>query len=266
MTRLFSKNIIDPGQALFVLDDSDSKYLTDVLRMRVGDTIILCDAMSMDYTGVISGVSQKKVTLTLSEHHQNKSEPPYIASLYQGLCKGERMDYAVQKSVELGVSGIIPVSCVRSVVKINERDMISKTSRWQKIAEEAARQSGRGRIPEVSAPAAFEEAIKGALTGNDLVLIPWEEETAVSLPDILEKFASTGGFSKAGKASGEPESTETLPRIAIFIGPEGGFDPKEIDFAISKGAAAVSLGSRILRTETAGIAVLSMLLYRLELL
>jgi len=266
MTRLFTKSIIDPNQGLFTLDEDDSKYLIDVLRMRVGDTITLCDFVRMDYTGVISEVTKKKVTLTLSEHHQNESDPPYIASLFQGLAKGERMDFAIQKSVELGVAGIIPVNCIRSIVKISGSDVVSKTSRWQKIAEEASRQSGRGYIPEVFVPKAFEEAINFASENNDLVLIPWEEETAGSLPDVLEKFTRRSGFSGESSQLKENEDTGAMPKIAIFIGPEGGFDRKEIEFAVSHGAIPVSLGKRILRTETAGIAVLSMLLYRLELL
>lgn len=265
MTRLFSKSIIAPNQGLFTLDEADSKYLTDVLRMRIGDTVILCDACRIEYTGIISGMAQKIVTLTISGYRKSEADPPYIASLFQGLAKGERMDFAIQKSVELGVAGIVPVSCIRSIVKIKANDVPSKTSRWQKIAEEAARQSGRGYIPEVFAPKTFEDAILSATGNNDLVLIPWEEETAVSLPDILEKFAERSGFSgKAGKVGGS--GADVLPQIAIFIGPEGGFDRKEIEFAVSHGATAVSLGKRILRTETAGIAVLSMLLYRLELL
>jgi len=266
MTRLFSKSIIDPNPGLFTLDEAESKYLADVLRMRIGDKVILCDAVKMEYISVISSISNKKVILTLSEHHQNESDPPYIASLFQGLAKGERMDFAIQKSVELGVAGIIPVNCIRSIVKISGRDVISKTSRWQKIAEEAARQSGRGYIPEVFVPKAFEEAIRFAAESSDLVLIPWEEETGVSLPDILEKFVQSSGFGNKTSQLKQANDAREMPKIAIFIGPEGGFDRKEIEFAVSHGAIPVSLGKRILRTETAGIAVLSMLLYRLELL
>lgn len=266
MTRLFSKSIIDPNQEHFTLDETDSKYLIDVLRMRVGDTVILCDYARMDYTGVISEVINKNVTLSLSEHHPNESDPPYIASLFQGLAKGERMDFAIQKSVELGASGIIPVSCMRSIVKISGNDIISKTSRWQKIAEEASRQSGRGYIPEVFVPKTFVEAIKFAIENNDLVLIPWEEESGVSLPAILEKFAQRSGFSAESIQLKQRRDAGAIPRIAVFIGPEGGFDRNEVEFAVSQGAITVSLGKRILRTETAGIAVLSMLLYRLELL
>lgn len=266
MTRLFSKRVIEPDQELFTLDETDSKYLIDVLRMRVGDTVILCDFARMDYNGVISDVTNKKVTLSLSKHHPNESDPPYMASLFQGLAKGERMDFAIQKSVELGASGIIPVNCIRSIVKIGGSDVISKTSRWQKIAEEAARQSGRGYIPEVFVPKTFEEAIIFAARNNDLVLIPWEEESGVALPAILEKFAQRSGFAGNSGRLKQKGDSGAIPKIAIFIGPEGGFDRKEIEFAVSHGATAVSLGKRILRTETAGIAVLSMLLYRLELL
>lgn len=266
MTRLFSKSVIDPNQEFFALDETDSKYLIDVLRMRIGDTLILCDFARMDYTGVISDVTNKKVTLSLSAHHPNESDPPYIASLFQGLAKGERMDFAIQKSVELGVAGIIPVSCMRSIVRISGNDIVSKTSRWQKIAEEASRQSGRGYIPEVFAPKTFEEAIKFAVEKNDLVLIPWEEESGVSLPAILEKFAQRSDFSEKSGPFKQDRDNSGMPGIAVFIGPEGGFDRNEIEFAVSHGAKTVSLGKRILRTETAGIAVLSMLLYRLELL
>lgn len=266
MTRLFSKSTINPNQGLFTLDEADSKYLIDVLRMRIGDTVILCDARRIEFISVISNISNKKVSLTFSGNHKNESEPPYIAHLFQGLAKGERMDFAIQKSVEMGVAGIVPVACIRSIVKISNSDVLAKTSRWQKISEEAARQSGRGYIPEVFAPMTFEDAIRNASGHYDLVLIPWEEETAVSLPKILEEFVKRSGISKEESQVEKSGGFEASPKIAIFIGPEGGFDKKEIDFAVSHGAAPVSLGKRILRTETAGIAVLSMLLYRLELL
>jgi 16S rRNA (uracil1498-N3)-methyltransferase len=203
----------------------------------------------MEYTGIISDPSVKRIELELSQGTPNTSEPPYEACLCQGLPKGDKMSSVIQKAVELGASEIRPISCARSVVKISARDTSEKTQRWQKVSLEAARQSGRGIVPRVMNPLSFAEAVDEVCCGKGLLLIPWEEERSVSLYEVLEPFAKCQNY----------------PRISIFIGPEGGFDPKEVEYAISKGAVTVSLGRRILRTETAGPAVLAMLLYRLEL-
>lgn len=248
MIRLFSEIIIGANDR-YTLDETESRYIRDVLRMRAGEKVIVCDPERMEYEGTVTDPASKHVELRLKPGKPNNTEPMYRISLCQGLPKGDKMTSIIQKAVELGASEIRPVSCARSVVRIETRDAADKVQRWQKVSLEAARQSGRGIVPIVTDPASFREAVDDACSRAGLVLIPWEEERSVSLFEVLEPLAS---------------GRERSP-ISVFIGPEGGFDPKEVEYALSKGAVAVSLGKRILRTETAGPAVLAMLLYRLEL-
>ncbi|NLW89548.1 MAG: 16S rRNA (uracil(1498)-N(3))-methyltransferase [Clostridiaceae bacterium] len=278
MTRLFVDKRIEHGATTHILDDSDSRYIRDVLRMRSGERLILCDPDSTEYEAIVTSPGSKHIELTLSPGRANQTEPLYRAVLYQGLPKGDKMSGIIQKSVELGVSGIVPVSCARSIVKIDPGDLREKTTRWQKISHEAARQSERGRVPWVSETMSFREAIETATKQSDLTLIPWEEESGKSLAEALEpldnkrRCQNPNPDDDIGPDLSDPErslpniSRREGPLVSIFIGPEGGFEKKEVAFAKECGAVSVSLGKRILRTETAGIAVLSMLLYRLELL
>ena len=269
MTRLFSEHPIEPGTGSYILGEEDSRYLRDVLRMRAGESITVCDPLRTDYEGIIVNPAAKRIEIALGPGTPNQNEAPYEAFLYQGLPKADKMSSVIQKAVELGVSAVYPVACARCVVKVGARESAEKTARWQKVALEAARQSGRGIVPRIHAPDSFREAMDEACRISDLVFIPWEEERSVSFFEALEDFAGRCepvDFSKNEKPQPEYAQLQRhVPRISIFIGPEGGFDVREIKYAVSKGAIAVSLGKRILRTETAGLAVLSMLLYRLEL-
>jgi len=276
MTRLFSDQTIEAGSDTYLLGEEESRYLRDVLRMRAGECITVCDAAHFDFEGTIINPSAKRIEITLGPGAPNRNEPPYEVVLYQGLPKADKMSLVIQKAVEFGAVGVCPVACSRSVVKIDSRDANEKTQRWQKVALEAARQSGRGMVPRVFMPESFKEAIDGACRTSDLVLFPWEEERSLSVFEVLEDFAGRSGFThsptleKKEIVTGVPDTAQTprsdrRPRISVFIGPEGGFEEKEVELALSRGARAVSLGKRILRTETAGLAVLSMLLYRLEL-
>ena len=247
MTRLFIESRIDETTDAWEITGESARYLTDVLRMRVGEELILCDSARIDHICEIVSVGKALVAVSIRDRHPNGNEPKFVATVYQGMAKGERMDLSIQKSVELGVTRYVPTACSRSIVKIKEgKD--SKRERWQAIALEAARQCGRGIVPVVDAPMGFEEALKDAQENHDLVLLPWEEEKEGKLGEIL-----------AGV------DFESSPKIAVFIGPEGGFSEEEAKLAEQHGAKLVTLGKRILRTETAAPAVLAMLVYRSEL-
>ena len=253
MTRLFTEMIVPAGQDTYTFSGEEARYLSDVLRMQKGESICLCDGARTDFTGKIIDLTHDCVTVELVEKEPNHTEPPYEAVMYQALVKGDKMDLIIQKGVELGVSRIVPVSCTRSIVRLEGKDTGKKIARWQKIAEEAARQSGRGIVPKIESPLSFIKAIEKARAESDLVFLPWEGEKSLPLSTILDEFAAKS-----------PHLEPDLPCLSFFIGPEGGFDPREIDIAAAAGVRTVTLGRRILRTETAGIAVLSMFIYRLE--
>ncbi len=253
MTRLFTDEILPENQETYTFTGDDAHYLSDVLRMQTGESLILCDGARTDFTGLISALSHDSVTVSLIHRELNQTEPPYQAILYQGIVKGDKMDWIIQKGVELGVSAVVPVICSRSISKLEGKDIAKKLARWQKIAEEASRQCGRGHIPQVMPPISFAKAIQQSVEKSDLVFLPWEGEKSCPLSTVLERFLEH-----------QPQSGGTRPKISFFIGPEGGFDPKEIDLSLQTGVSTVTLGRRILRTETAGLAVLSMLIYRLE--
>ena len=215
--------------------------------MRPGEQLKVVLKDGIEALCEVHDSSKNSVTLKVIETKQNSSEPPYRITLYQSVSKGERMELTIQKCVELGVAKIVPVYSMRCVVRPDAKKDPSRTIRWQKIALEAARQSGRGIIPEVTEPVNFDKAL-AAVKDASLTLFPWEEERGTTLKQTL-----TG------------KNKEEINEIAVFIGPEGGYDESEAERARKAGAIPVTLGKRILRTETAGAAVLAMLLYMYEL-
>lgn len=210
----------------------DAGHIARVLRMGVGERLELCDGAGFDYTAEITEIQKDCVTAALSEKRPSESEPKTEFVLFQGLSKGDRMETVIQKAVELGVAEIIPVEMKRSVAKGD------KNERWQKIATAAAKQSGRGRIPRVSSLLYSKDVVK-RIPDFDLFLLPYEGG-GKPLKELL---------------------TDKPKRVGIWIGPEGGFDEAEVQSAA--GAEIVTLGKRILRTETAGPAVLAVLSYEL---
>ena len=241
MTRIFLGQIIVKDDVI-TLDKENSHYVASVLRMRIGEEFIIVGGDGKEAVVKVNSIDKNSVSVEALEVRDNESEPAKFITLYQSVSKGERMDLTIQKSVELGVSRIVPVWSERCIAR---SDKASKIDRWQKIALEAARQSGRGIVPEVQEPMNYKDALKNASENCDLVLFPWEEAQGLTLKGALE-----------GK---QYES------VGIFIGPEGGFSEEEADKAKENGAIPVTLGKRILRTETAGPAVLSMLLFHDEL-
>lgn len=245
MTRIFLSQILREGDVI-TLDKENSHYISSVLRMREGEEVMLVGDSGKEAVSEVETITKNEVALRVVKVSDNDSEPRLNITLYQCVSKGERMDLTIQKSVELGVSTIVPVWSSRCVVK--KEAVIgnaSKNDRWQKIALEAARQSGRGKVPAVTDGMKYSQALKQAADECDLVLFPWEEARGLTLKGALQD--------------------KELTKIGIFIGPEGGFSEEEAAEAKENGAIPVTLGKRILRTETAGPAVLSMLLFHDEL-
>ncbi len=258
MTKFFTEEILPNETRTYRFSGEDARYLTDVLRIRPGELITLCDGAQTDLLLSVDGIESHSVITSVVSSVPNSTEPPYRATLYQAFVKGDKMDLIIQKAVELGVATIVPFSCDRAVVRLDERDAQKKLIRWQKIALEAARQSGRGIVPQISAPLRLCDALTDARSA-DLAFLPWEGEREYLMSTLLD-----GYLQRDFRPDEQTGKNSSRPDIRFFIGPEGGFSPVEIDDAKSKGIATVSLGRRILRTETAGLFVLSSLVYRLE--
>jgi len=220
------------------IEGGDAAHIRQVLRGREGDLLTVCDGAGVDYACEIIGVEREAVRLRICTARQAATEPPVRVTLFQALPKGDKMEMVIQKAVELGVHRIVPVLTEHTVVKLTQKD--KKTERYNKVAEAAAKQCMRGMIPQVTDAAALAEACT-LLPALDEVYVAYENTDGAL---VKEGFAQSKGA-----------------QVGIFIGPEGGFSPKEIAYLESRGARAVSLGRRILRTETAGMVALTLLLY-----
>jgi len=235
----------------------DVNHITNVLRASKGDGLVLCDGAGTDYDVVIDQVSRERIVTVIRDSRPSLTEPPIGITLFQGVPKADKMDYIIQKCVELGVARIVPVLTSRSVVRFGSAcDAEAKTARWNRIALEAAKQCDRGIVPEVACPVKFGEALKLA-EGHGLRLFPYEEEKEGSLRKVLQGHRAAMACD-ARDSAGSPDD-----RIAILIGPEGGFDPEEAEKAVASGFIPVTLGPRILRTETAGPVVSAIVMYEL---
>ena len=242
MSRFFiTADMIEQNRV--TLSEEDSLHLARVLRASKGEEITLCDDAGNEHRAVVAEISKKTVVAEVIETKPCETEPKVKVTIFQGLPKGSKMELIIQKCVEIGVCTIVPVATARAVVKLSEEKGKGKEERWNKISQEAAKQSSRGIIPVVESPVSFEEAVKRA-ENFDMALIPYEKQEGGSLKDYLR-----------GKT---PET------VAVFIGPEGGFEESEIALAENCGIKAVSLGKRILRTETAPLTALSVIMYEYD--
>lgn len=244
MPRFF----VDPSQ---IIDDhiyihgGDVNHIRNVLRMKKGDELSVSDGQGQDYFCRIEQLDPDAIRLHIDNSWASYVELPVEVTLFQGLPKADKMELIIQKSVELGAFRIVPVVTERTIVRLDEKKAEKKQKRWQQISESGAKQAGRGRIPQVGPMMTFQEALASAKR-LDGCLIPYE------------------------RAKGMAASRETIrgmkdcKRIGVFIGPEGGFSEKEIKEAMAAGAHPITLGRRILRTETAGLTMLSILMYEFE--
>ena len=188
------------------IDGEDVSHIKKVLRMREGEEIDVCDSSGFDYKAVIDSINDKDIVCKIKSKNKSETEPPIKVTLFQGLPKASKMDYIIQKNTELGISEIVPCALSRCVVKL-EGD--KKTARWQKISEEAAKQSGRGIVPKINSPVAIDKAID-MMKEYDLKFVPYECEEQTNLKSVLL-------------------SKQDIKTVGFMIGPEGGFDKAEIE-------------------------------------
>ncbi|MCH5210769.1 MAG: 16S rRNA (uracil(1498)-N(3))-methyltransferase [Oscillospiraceae bacterium] len=227
-----------------IIDTDDVSHISRVLRLGIGDIITVCDSQGSDYEAKISEIETKRIVCDIIEKKKSLSEPPIKVTLFQALPKASKMEYIIQKTTELGISEIVPVKLARCVVKIdNPKDEKKKIDRWQKISESAAKQSGRGVVPIISEIMTLQEVIEKS-EEFDLFFAPYECEEQKTLKEMLL-------------------SKKDVKSVGFIIGPEGGFDIAEAEKLRENGIETVTLGKRILRTETAGEAVLAMTMYEI---
>jgi 16S rRNA (uracil1498-N3)-methyltransferase len=246
MYRFFvQKEQIDMEEKKIHIIGSDVNHIKNVLRMKSGDKILISAGDNQEYSCLIAGFDSDEVQADVMYVQEAGFELPSKLYLFQGLPKSDKMELIIQKAVELGVYEIIPVETKRCVVKLDKRREEAKLKRWRGISESAAKQSKRMFIPKVCEVMKFSKALEYAKS-LDICLIPYE---------LAEDMPHTKAIL---------ENIEPGQSIGIFIGPEGGFAPEEIETALEGKAQPITLGKRILRTETAGMTVLSILMYLLE--
>lgn len=244
MYRFYIEPSQKQGDSIEIIGE-DVNHIKNVLRMKNGEKFILCDGAGTDYLCELAGSKERNLVATILEEKKSDTELPVRLVLYQGLPKKDKMELIIQKAVELGATEIVPVVTKRTIVKTEGGKEEKKLTRWQAIAESAAKQSGRGVIPQVCPIHTWKEAL-ASMENLDYNVILYEN--AKGMRPTAECL----------KVAGKKDS------IGIFVGPEGGFTEEEVAQTVEHGGACLSLGKRILRTETAGLAMLSMLMLAIE--
>ena len=262
MSRFFV-NPGDIGNNLIIMNNADDlHHMMKVLRLKEGDEVDISDGEAWEYRARIESLTREEAQLTILDKQAFASEPSVEVTLFQGIPKQGKMETIVQKCVELGVHRIVPVFMERTVV-VDRGNFGKKVDRWNKVSAEAVKQCRRGIIPEVSTPVRTDDLLRdttgtgtpGMFEEFDLVLLPYENETGTTIKDVLR-----GALDRSENGPASPPR-----RVAVIIGPEGGFSDEEAIAIIGAGGVSVSLGRTILRTETAGMAALAMIMYELEL-
>ncbi len=229
-----------PEAGMLSIEGEDACHIARVLRMKPGDSVTLCDSAGMDYGCVVEKASPELVRCRVLEETVSAGEPDTEVTLYMALPKADKFEFIVQKAVELGVSRVVPFLSARCVSRPDEKSLRRKAGRWRKIAEEAAKQCGRGRVPEVADAVPFREAVAQASQAKTaLFFYECERETPLR--------GAIGG--------------RRLTTVSLMVGPEGGFALEEAGQAQAGGLTSVSLGKRILRCETAPLAALAVVMY-----
>lgn len=233
------------GDKYITITGSDVNHIKNVLRMKPGEELLISNGVDKDYYCKIEDISEDEVKAEILNVDEDGSELDTEFYLFQCLPKGDKMELIIQKAVELGVKEIIPVSSKRAIVKLDDKKAVSKVKRWNSISESAAKQSKRIIVPSVKEPMSFKEAVKYS-EGLDMSIIPYEHYRDMKeTRQVIDKI-------------------QPGMKVGIFIGPEGGFDESEVLMAVEAGIERVSLGRRILRTETAGMTILSVLMFKME--
>ena len=247
MRKFFVKSNQINGNYISIIDE-DVNHIKNVLRLVIGEKIKICDKdNSKNYVSEIVEITNHEVNCTIIEEVEGEAEGNVELHIYQGLPKADKMELILQKGTELGVSKFIPVALKRCIVKLDGKDALKKIERWQKITEVASKQSGRDIVPEVANIETIND-ICNKINDYDLVMLAYElEENNYIKTELLNI-----------------KNTKENYKIAIVIGPEGGIDDKEAERLKEAGAKIVSLGKRILRTETVALQVSSIVMYELE--
>lgn len=240
MHRFYIEEMIAVGASIEITG-AEVRHIKDVLRLNIGEKLLLFDGSGYEFTGMINAINKDRVIVNIIESMKGETESPVEIILGQGIPKSDKMDFIVQKSTELGVSRIVPIFSERVIPKSFNS---SKIERWRKIAVEACKQSGRVKVPTISEPESLDRFVKDA-DPSSLKLVPWEGEKNSSLKNVLP-------------------NNLTSSKVTFFIGPEGGLTISEIAHAKESGFMPVSLGRRILRTETSSLAFLSIIQYLYE--
>lgn len=247
MPKFFiNNNQIDNNK--IIITGKDVNHISNVLRMKIGEEIQVCDTeTSNNYLVKLQNIDKEKISCDIIEKIKSEAEPEINLKIFQGIPKSDKMELIIQKSTELGVKEIIPVQMERCVSKITSKYEKKKIERWQKISEMASKQSGRDIIPKVNNPIKVKD-ICNLINELDMMIVPYEKEEKYTFKNAIEEIKQN----KNSKSS-----------IGIVIGPEGGFDPNEINLLKNAGAKIVTLGKRILRTETVALAMASVIMYEL---
>ena len=231
------------GDEIRILGE-ESRHLSQVLRLRLGDRIAVFDGSGEEHEAELLSVGKTEAVARRISTSVPDVEPPVEVTLLQGLPKSDKMDYIVQKAVELGVARIVPVR-TEHVVGRDAHDMTGRVERWNRIAKEAAKQSRRTRIPQVMMPVSLQDAVRGY--HGDLDVLLYEHERKKDLKALLKWY-----------------TMNRYHRLSLLVGPEGGISPAEAEYLALCGFQSVTLGSRILRTETASLAALAILMYEMD--
>lgn len=238
-------NQIENNKIIIIGDDV--KHISNVLRMKIDEEVQIGNKETLEnYIAKIFEINKENIILKVVEKLDSSTESNVNIDLYQGLPKADKMEWIIQKTTEIGINKIIPVDMQRCVVKLDEKDAKKKINRWQKVAEGAAKQSKRDKIPKIENKIKLKE-VENRIKEYDIFLIAYEEEKENKLKEQIKNIAKKQNYN-----------------IGVLIGPEGGLDIKEVEELKEKGAKTVTLGKRILRTETAPIVIISNILYELE--
>ena len=226
---------------------TDVNHLKNVLRVKSGDKVEICNLCNQqNYNCQIKEINREYINTKILEKMSEIAESNVIVTIFQGIPKAEKMEWVIQKAVELGVYDIVPVEMKRCVVKLKEKDVDKKLQRWQKISEVAAKQCGRNLIPKIH-PVITSKDIANQINQYDVILVAYEDEKHITLKQELLKLKQKDDI-----------------KIGIIIGPEGGLESKDVEIWREKGAKIITLGRRILRTETVALQCLSIIMYELE--